>query len=104
MYPRSAWCSRRRDFPAVYAEGWTGSYEKWFQCSLIVQSQPEVIARPRSALGSKATEMKAYLQYLRDESKNTSTPTQFAGCPSGSSSVPTVSGVPARLYMNVERA
>jgi cyclase len=52
--------------------GWVGSYEKWFQClDLIVQLNPEVIVPGHGPLCGieGATEMKAYLQYLREESK-----------------------------------
>lgn len=89
--------------------GWSGTYEKWFQSlDLIVQLDPEVIVPGHGPLcgvdGVK--EMKAYLQYVHDESKR---------CfDSGLSSQEAARQIdfgpyaewraPARLYMNVERA
>jgi len=89
--------------------GWTGSYEKWFQClDLIIQLDPEVIVPGHGPLcgieGPK--EMKAYLQYVRDESR------KFFDA--GVSSLDAAKQIefgpysewiaPGRLYMNVERA
>jgi cyclase len=89
--------------------GWTGSYEKWFQClDLIVQLNPEVIIPGHGPLCGieGATEMKGYLQYLRYESKK-----HFdAGLTSPEASKRIEFGpygewrAPARLFMNVERA
>jgi glyoxylase-like metal-dependent hydrolase (beta-lactamase superfamily II) len=89
--------------------GWTGSYEKWFHClDLITQLDPEVIVPGHGPLcgleGVK--DMKAYLQYVRDESKK---------CfDNGLSSLDAAKKIefgpysewraPARLFMNVERA
>jgi len=52
--------------------GWTGSYEKWFQClDLLIELDPETIVPGHGPLcGIEGPmEMKAYLQYVRDESK-----------------------------------
>jgi cyclase len=89
--------------------GWTGSYEKWFHCiDLLVQLDPEVIVPGHGPLCGieGATEMKAYLQCVRDESK------RFfdAGITSLDAAKRIEFGpysewrAPARLYMNVERA
>ena len=89
--------------------GWTGSYEKWFHClDLMIQLDPEVIVPGHGPLCGieGAMEMKAYLQYVRDESK-----TWFDnGLPSLEATKRIEFGpygewaTPARLYMNVERA
>jgi cyclase len=89
--------------------GWTGSYEKWFQClDLIVELDPEVIVAGHGPLcGIEGPiEMKTYLEYVRDESKK--------GFEEGLSSLNAAKRIdlgpyaewraPARLYMNVERA
>jgi cyclase len=89
--------------------GWTGSYEKWFQClDLIVQLDPQVIVPGHGPVCGKegATEMKAYLQYVRDESKkcfdaeltSVDAAKRIDFGPYGEWLAP------ARLYMNVERA
>jgi glyoxylase-like metal-dependent hydrolase (beta-lactamase superfamily II) len=89
--------------------GWTGSYEKWFQClDLLIELDPEVIVPGHGPLCGieGAVEMKAYLQYVRDESRK---------CfDAGLSSLEAAKKIefgpygkwraPARLYMNVERA
>ena len=89
--------------------GWTGSYEKWFKClDLIVQLNPEVIVPGHGPLCGieGAMEMKAYLQYVRDESKKCFD----AGLTSLDAAKRIEFGpygewrAPARLYMNVERA
>ena len=61
---------------AVFREctpmGWTGSCEKWLQClDLIVWLDPEVIVPGHGPLCGieGAMEMKAYLEYVRDESR-----------------------------------
>lgn len=87
--------------------GWTGSYEKWFQClDLIRQLNPDVIVPGHGPLCGLegVTEMKAYLQYVRDESKKC-----FAA---GLTSLDAAKQIefgpygewraPARLYMNVD--
>lgn len=89
--------------------GWTGSYEKWFKClDLLIELDPEVIVPGHGPLCGieGAMEMKAYLQYVRDESRK---------CfDAGLSSLEAAKKIefgpyaewraPARLYMNVERA
>jgi len=89
--------------------GWVGSYDKWFQClDLLVQLNPEIIVPGHGPLCriEGVTEMKAYLQYVRAESKK---------CfDAGLSSLDAAKRIefgpygewraPARLYMNVERA
>lgn len=89
--------------------GWTGSYAKWFQClDLLVELNPEVIVPGHGPIcGIEGVrEMKAYLQYVRDESKK-----HFdAGLTSLDAAKKIEFGpygewrAPARLYMNVERA
>ena len=89
--------------------GWTGSYEKWLQClDLITELNPTVIVPghgPACELEG-ISEMKAYLQYVRDESRK---------CfEEGLTSLDAAKRIefgpygewraPARLYMNVERA
>ncbi|NLF40868.1 MBL fold metallo-hydrolase [bacterium] len=89
--------------------GWTGSYQKWFQClDLLVELEPEVIVPGHGPLCGieGVTEMRAYLQYVRDESRK---------CfDNGLTSLDAAKRMefgpygewraPARLYMNVERA
>ena len=89
--------------------GWVGTYEKWFRClDLIVQLNPEVIVPGHGPLCGieGVTEMKAYLQYVREESKKSFD----AGLPSLDAAKRIEFGpygewrAPARLFMNVERA
>jgi cyclase len=89
--------------------GWTGSFEKWFQClDLIIQLDPEVIVAGHGPLCGieGAMEMKAYLQYVRDESRKCFD----AGLTSLDAAKKIEFGpysqwrAPARLFMNVERA
>jgi glyoxylase-like metal-dependent hydrolase (beta-lactamase superfamily II) len=89
--------------------GWTGSFEKWFQClDLISELDPDVIVPGHGPLCGieGVTEMKAYLQYVRDESKRCFD----AGLTSLEAAKRIEFGpyaewrAPARLYMNVERA
>jgi cyclase len=89
--------------------GWTGSYEKWFQClELIIQLDPAVIVPGHGPLCGieGAVEMKAYLEYVRDESKKCFD----AGLTSLEAAKRIEFGpssgwrAPARLFMNVERA
>jgi cyclase len=89
--------------------GWVGTYEKWFQClDLIVELEPKVIVPGHGPVCGVegAREMKAYLLYLRGESKK---------CfDAGISALDAAKKIdfgpyagwraPARLYMNVERA
>jgi glyoxylase-like metal-dependent hydrolase (beta-lactamase superfamily II) len=89
--------------------GWTGSYDKWFKClNLMIELNPSVIVPGHGPVcGIEGViEMKAYLQYIRDESKK-----YFDA---GLSSLDAAKRIefgpygewraPARLYMNVERA
>ena len=89
--------------------GWVGTYEKWFQCiDLLVELNPEVIVAGHGPLCGieGAIEMKAYLQYVRDESKkcfdaeltSLDAAKRIGFGPYGEWRAP------ARLYMNVERA
>jgi glyoxylase-like metal-dependent hydrolase (beta-lactamase superfamily II) len=89
--------------------GWTGSYERWFQClDLMVELDPAVIVPGHGPLcGLEGVrEMKAYLQYVRTESKKhfdygltaLEASKKIDIGPYGEWSAP------ARLYMNVERA
>ncbi|MBN1488667.1 MAG: MBL fold metallo-hydrolase [Phycisphaerae bacterium] len=89
--------------------GWTGSYEKWFQClDLMIQLDPEVIVPGHGPLCGieGAMDMKAYLQYVREEAKKCfdegltalDAARQIEFGPYGEWRAP------ARLYMNVERA
>jgi len=89
--------------------GWTGSYEKWFHCiDLLIQLDPEVIVPGHGPLCGieGAKELKAYLQYIRDESKKWFD----AGLTSLDAAKRIEFGpysewrAPGRLYMNVERA
>jgi glyoxylase-like metal-dependent hydrolase (beta-lactamase superfamily II) len=89
--------------------GWVGTYEKWFKAlDLIASLKPKVIVPGHGPVCGLegVNEMKAYLQYLRDESKK---------CfDAGMSSLDAAKRIefgpygewhaPARLYMNVERA
>ncbi len=89
--------------------GWTGSYGKWLDClDLIAQLEPEVVVPGHGPLCGLdgVREMKAYLEYVRDESRKC-----FDG---GLSSLEASKKIefgpysewraPARLYMNVERS
>jgi cyclase len=89
--------------------GWTGTYDKWFKClDLMIELDPAVIVPGHGPVcGIEGVmEMKAYLQYILDESKK---------CfDAGVSSLDAAKRIefgpygewraPARLYMNVERA
>jgi len=89
--------------------GWNGSYEKWLKnLDLIISLDPEVIVPghgPECGIEGPM-EMKAYLEYVREESKR---------CVGQGLSAPDASKKidfgpyggwrgPARLYVNVERA
>jgi len=89
--------------------GWTGSYENWFRClDLITELDPEVIVAGHGPLcGIEGPiELKAYLEYVRDESKkcfddgltSLDAAKQIELGPYGKWRAP------ARLFMNVERA
>ena len=89
--------------------GWVGSFAKWFEClDLIVQLNPQAIVAGHGPLCGieGVTELKSYLQYVRDESRK---------CfDDGMSALDAAKRIefgpygewraPARLYMNVERA
>lgn len=89
--------------------GWTGSYENWFKVfDLITELNPHTIVPGHGPVcGIEVVkEMRAYLQYVRDESKK-----HFDN---GLTSLEAAEKIdfgpyaewraPARLYMNVERA
>jgi len=89
--------------------GWTGTYEKWFQClDLIARLDPEVIVPghgPVCGLDG-VREMKAYLGYVREESRRC-----FDASLTSLEAAKRIDygpygewRAPARLYMNVERA
>ena len=89
--------------------GWTGSYEKWFQClDLITELNPTVVVPGHGPIcgleGVK--ELKEYLQYVRDESKQCFDEdlTSLAAAKRIEFGPSSEWGAPARLYMNVERA
>ena len=89
--------------------GWTGSFEKWFQClDLLIQLAPESIVPGHGPVcGIEGViEMKAYLRYVLEESR-----TCFDnGLPALEAAKKIEFGpygdwrAPARLFMNVERA
>lgn len=89
--------------------GWTGTYENWFKClDLILELDPEVIVPGHGPLCGieGACEMRAYLEYVRDESR--------LCFDEGLSSLDAAKSIglgpycewraPARIFMNVERA
>jgi glyoxylase-like metal-dependent hydrolase (beta-lactamase superfamily II) len=89
--------------------GWTGSFEKWFNClDLIVELNPTVVVPGHGPVCGidGVNEMRQYLEYVRVESRK---------CfDEGRSSLDAAKQIefgpysewraPARLYMNVERA
>jgi glyoxylase-like metal-dependent hydrolase (beta-lactamase superfamily II) len=89
--------------------GWTGSFDKWFQClDLMIELDPKVIVPGHGPLCGVegAVEMKRYLEYVRDESRKCFDD----GMPALEAAKRIEFGpygewrAPARLYMNVERA
>ena len=89
--------------------GWTGSYDKWFQClDLITELNPTVVVPGHGPVcGIEGVrELKEYLQYVRDESRkcfdedltSLDAAKRIEFGPYGEWRAP------ARLYMNVERA
>jgi cyclase len=89
--------------------GWTGSYAKWIKIlGLIISLKPKVIVPGHGPVCGieGVVEMKAYLEYLRNESKRCFE----KGLTSLEASKRIDLGpysawrAPARLYMNVERA
>lgn len=89
--------------------GWTGSYEKWFQClDLLVKLAPEFVVPGHGPVcGIEGViEMKAYLRYVLEESRKCFD----NGLPALEAAKKIEFGpygdwrAPARLFMNVERA
>jgi glyoxylase-like metal-dependent hydrolase (beta-lactamase superfamily II) len=89
--------------------GWTGSYEKWLRClDLMIELDPEVIVPGHGPVCGVegAMELKAYLEYVRVESRkyfdegvaSLEAAKRIEFGPYGEWAAP------ARLYMNVERA
>jgi glyoxylase-like metal-dependent hydrolase (beta-lactamase superfamily II) len=89
--------------------GWTGTYDKWFQClDFLLELDPEVIVPGHGPLCGieGASEMRAYLEYVRDESRR--------WCDAGLTSLEAAKRIDlgpyrrwraaARLFINVERA
>jgi glyoxylase-like metal-dependent hydrolase (beta-lactamase superfamily II) len=89
--------------------GWTGTYDKWFEClDLLLELDPEVIVPGHGPLCGieGASEMRAYLEYVLDESR--------ACFEAGLTSLEAAKRIdfgpygewraPARFFMNVERA
>jgi glyoxylase-like metal-dependent hydrolase (beta-lactamase superfamily II) len=89
--------------------GWTGSFEKWFQClDLMINLEPTVIVPGHGPLCGVegAIEMKQYLEYVRDESRKCFDDDMPALEAAKRIEFGPYSEwrAPARLYMNVERA
>jgi cyclase len=89
--------------------GWTGSFEKWFQClDLMIELDPKVIVPGHGPLcgAEGAIEMKQYLEYVRDESRKCFDDDMPALEAAKRIEFGPYSEwrAPARLYMNVERA
>jgi glyoxylase-like metal-dependent hydrolase (beta-lactamase superfamily II) len=89
--------------------GWNGSYEKWLRIlDLIIWLDPEVIVPGHGPVCGieGAMEMKAYLEYVREESSRCFSQGLSALEASRTIDLGPYGGwrAPARLYMNVERA
>jgi cyclase len=89
--------------------GWVGTYDKWIQClDLIVGLEPKVIVPGHGPVCGieGAREMKAYLLYLRGESRKCFDAGLSALDAAKKIDFGPYAGwrAPARLYMNVERA
>jgi glyoxylase-like metal-dependent hydrolase (beta-lactamase superfamily II) len=89
--------------------GWNGSYEKWLQIlDLIISLDPDVIVPGHGPVCGVegAMEMRAYLEYVREESKRCFGQGLSAMDASKTIDFGPYGGwrAPARLYMNVERA
>ena len=89
--------------------GWSGSYEKWLEIlDLIIWLDPEVIVPGHGPVCGieGAMEMKAYLEYVREESNRCFGQGLSALEASKKIEFGPYAGwhSPARLYMNVERA
>lgn len=89
--------------------GWTGSYANWFRClDLLVELAPEAIVPGHGPVCGVegVVEMKAYLQYVLDQSRRWFDD----GLPALEAAKKIEFGpygdwkAPSRLYMNVERA
>lgn len=89
--------------------GWTGTYQKWFQCLDMIEAlNPAVVVPGHGPIGGLegVRELRGYLQYVLDESKRCFE----SGLPSLEAAKRIDFGpygnwaAPARLYMNVERA
>ncbi|MCB0168559.1 MAG: MBL fold metallo-hydrolase [Anaerolineae bacterium] len=96
-------------FRACTPVGWAGTYESWYQTlDLIAELNPDVVVPGHGPITNVqgVKEMKAYLEYVRSESK------RFFDA--GRSSLETAKEIdigpyvnwsaPARLWLNVERA
>jgi cyclase len=89
--------------------GWTGTYEKWLRTlDLIIWLDPEVIVPGHGPVCGieGAMEMKAYLEYVRDESQRFFEQSLTALEASKRIDLGSYGAWrgPARLYLNVERA
>ena len=89
--------------------GWTGSYDKWLRAlDLIIWLDPDVIVPGHGPVCGieGAMEMKAYLEYVREESRGRFDRGLSALEASEKIELGPYGGyrAPARLYMNVERA
>jgi cyclase len=89
--------------------GWNGSYAKWFQAlDLIAWLDPDVIVPGHGPVCGieGAMEMKAYLEYVREESRTCFDEGLSALEASKKIDLGPYAGWkgPARMYMNVERA
>jgi len=89
--------------------GWTGTYQKWLEAlDLIIWLDPEVIVPGHGSLCGVegAMEMKAYLEYVREESARYFQRGLTSIEASKRIDLGPYSGwhAPARLYLNVERA
>ena len=89
--------------------GWNGTYDKWIEVlDLIISLEPDVIVPGHGPVCGieGAMEMKAYLEYVREESKRCFGQGLSALEASKKIDFGPYSGwrAPARLYMNVERA
>jgi cyclase len=89
--------------------GWTGSYAKWIKClDLIISLEPKTVVPGHGPVcgieGVK--EMKAYLEYLRDESRRCFEQrlTSLEAAKKIDLGPYAAWRAPARLYLNVERA
>jgi len=90
--------------------GWVGTYEKWFETldMIVDELKPEVIVPGHGPLCGVegATEMKAYLEYVRNESRAFFDKGLKAGEAARKIDLGPYSDwlCPERIYMNIERA